>query len=342
MTRYLVTGGAGFIGGNFVREVLAREPDCEIVVLDKLTYAGNPRSIAELAGERRFRFVRGDIADASCVADVLAGARPEVVVHFAAESHVDRSIEAPGDFIATNVVGTFTLLNACRRYLAGGAPPGFRFVHVSTDEVFGALGPEGTFVETSRYAPRSPYAASKASSDHLVGAYVHTYEFPAIVTNCSNNYGPYQFPEKLIPLAITNALGGERVPVYGRGENVRDWIHVTDHCAALRAVIARGRLGETYLVGARDERRNLDVVHQICDLLQEMVPGRRYRELITFVSDRPGHDFRYAIDPSKLERELGWRPEVSFEVGLRRTIAWYLEHRSWTTDIRSGRYREGT
>lgn len=334
MTRYLVTGGAGFIGANLVRALLAAEPAAEVMVLDKLTYAGSARSLAELAGEPRLSFVRGDIGDGALVRARLSAGRPEVVIHLAAESHVDRSIDAPADFIATNIVGTFVLLDECRRYLAAGGPAGFRFLHVSTDEVFGALGPTGAFVETSPYAPRSPYAASKASSDHLVGAYVHTYGLPAIVTNCSNNYGPYQLPEKLIPRVIASALAGRPLPVYGDGAHVRDWIHVADHCAALRAVAARGRPGEAYLVGARDERRNLDVVHAICDVLDELAPrGARHRELVRFVADRPGHDFRYAIDPSKLERELGWRAEVELAAGLRRTVAWYLEHRAWTEPI---------
>ena len=336
----LVTGGAGFIGFNFVRDLLAAEAAMEIVVLDKLTYAGNPQSIAELANEPRFRFVRGDIADRELVRGLLADVRPDAIVHFAAESHVDRSIDGPEDFIQTNVVGTFHLLEETRRYLIEHASAQFRFVHVSTDEVFGALGPTGSFVETTAYSPRSPYSASKAASDHLVSAYVHTYKLPALITNCSNNYGPYQFPEKLIPLTITNALEGKRLPVYARGENVRDWIYVSDHCAAVRAVLARGELGESYLIGARSERKNLDVVHTICDLLDEMVPAATSRrELIEFVADRPGHDFRYSIDPSKIERELGWRASVTFEDGLRRTIEWYLAHRDWTAAIRSGTYR---
>ena len=343
MRRIVVTGGAGFIGFNFVRELLAAEPDSELVVLDKLTYAGNPRSLAELAGEPRFRFVRGCITDRSLVRGVLGDVQPAAIVHFAAESHVDRSIDGPEDFIQTNVVGTFHLLEETRRYLAGGlAPPGFRFVHVSTDEVFGALGPTGAFVETTPYDPRSPYSASKAASDHLVNAYVHTYGFPAITTNCSNNYGPYQFPEKLIPLTITNALAGKQLPVYGKGENVRDWIYVTDHCAAVREVLARGELGDSYLVGARSERKNLDVVHTICDLLDELRPrpdGTSHRALIAFVADRPGHDFRYAIDPSRIEARLGWRATTAFETGIRRTIEWYLAHREWTDAIRSGAYR---
>lgn len=342
MRRYLVTGGAGFIGFNFVRELLAAEPSAEVVVLDKLTYAGNPRSLAELAHEPRFAFVHGDIGDRQLVQKLLHAKRPSAIVHLAAESHVDRSIDGPEDFIQTNMVGTFHLLEETRRYLATHADPAFRFVHVSTDEVFGALGATGAFVETTPYAPRSPYSASKAGSDHLVHAYVHTYNFPAVTTNCSNNYGPYQFPEKLIPLTITHALAGRALPVYGRGENVRDWIYVTDHCAALRSVLARGRLGECYLVGARSERTNLDVVHTICDVLDQVHPrehGASYRELIAFVTDRPGHDFRYAIDPSKLERELGWHAEVSFEHGIRRAIAWYVAHRAWSDAIRSGAYQ---
>ncbi|MDX2088890.1 MAG: dTDP-glucose 4,6-dehydratase [Kofleriaceae bacterium] len=341
MTRYLVTGGAGFIGFNLVRELLAHEPACEVIVLDKLTYAGNAHSLAELAAEPRFSFVRADIGDRERVRTLLATVRPEIVFHLAAESHVDRSIDAPAEFITTNLVGTFSLLEECRRYVADGAPAGFRFVHVSTDEVFGALGAEGRFVEETAYAPRSPYAASKAGSDHIVGAYVHTYGFPAIITNCSNNFGPYQFPEKLIPLVITRAVQGAPLPVYGKGENVRDWIFVTDHCAALRAVSTRGRLGESYLIGARSERKNLDVVHAICDLLDELRPrAGAHRELIEFVADRPGHDFRYAIDPSKLERELGWHPVVDFTTGLRRTIEWYLDHPAWVAAIQARNHRK--
>jgi dTDP-glucose 4,6-dehydratase len=343
MRRIIVTGGAGFIGFNYVRELLAAEPATEVIVLDKLTYAGNPRSLAELAGEPRFKFVQGDITDKAVVRELLASAKPAAVVHFAAESHVDRSIDGPEDFIQTNVVGTFHLLEECRRYLAGNPDPAFRFLHVSTDEVFGALGPTGAFVETTPYDPRSPYSASKAGSDHLVSAYVHTYKFPAVTTNCSNNYGPYQFPEKLIPLTIANALAGKPLPVYGKGENVRDWIYVTDHCAAVRAVLAGGRIGECYLVGSRNEQKNLDVVHTICDVLDERHPlagGAPHRSLIEFVTDRPGHDFRYAIDPSKIETELGWKASINFEDGIRRTIDWYLANRAWTDAIKSGAYRE--
>ncbi|MEJ7597499.1 MAG: dTDP-glucose 4,6-dehydratase [Kofleriaceae bacterium] len=299
MTAFVVTGGAGFIGFNFVRATLAQDPDVRIIVLDKLTYAGNQDALAELASEPRFELVHGDIADRTLVRHVLDRVRPDAVVHFAAETHVDRSIDAPGDFIQTNIVGTFHLLEECRRALE--ARP-MRFLHVSTDEVFGALGPTGAFVETTPYGPRSPYAASKAASDHLVASYVHTYGFPAVMTNCSNNYGPYQHPEKLIPLVITNALAGKPLPVYGRGENVRDWIHVRDHCAALHAVLARGAIGESYLIGARAERTNLDVVFSLCALLDELAPrAQPYRTLVELVRDRPGHDFRYAVDPSKLE-----------------------------------------
>jgi dTDP-glucose 4,6-dehydratase len=338
--RLLVTGGAGFIGFNFVRRALEADSGIELLVLDKLTYAGNPRSIGELTGEARMKFVQGDIADKALVRSLLDDFKPEAVVHFAAESHVDRSIDGPEDFIQTNVVGTFHLLEECRRYVAG--QPNFRFLHVSTDEVFGALGPTGAFVETTPYAPRSPYSASKAASDHLVNAYVHTYRFPAIITNCSNNYGPYQFPEKLIPLTILNALARKRLPVYGRGENVRDWIYVTDHCDAIAQVLEKGRLGESYLIGARSERRNIDVVHTICDVLDELRPTERpYRELIEFVVDRPGHDFRYSIDPTKLETEIGWRSTVRFEDGIRRTIEWYLQHDEWTAAVKSGTYRQG-
>jgi dTDP-glucose 4,6-dehydratase len=337
----IVTGGAGFIGFNFVRDLLAAEPATSVVVLDKMTYAGNPYAVDELRDEPRCRFVQGCIADRELVRELMATAEPDAIVHFAAESHVDRSIDGPADFIQTNVVGTFQLLEETRRYV--GARRGeFRFVHVSTDEVFGALGPTGAFIESSPYAPRSPYAASKASSDHLVASYVHTYKLPALITNCSNNYGPYQFPEKLIPLMITSALAGERLPVYGEGNNVRDWIYVSDHCAAIRAVLHRGRIGETYLIGARSERKNLDVVHAICDVLDELCPrGPRgsYRSLIQFVTDRPGHDFRYAIDPSKIERELSWRPTIAFEVGIRRTVEWFLEQREWIAATRSRTYQ---
>ncbi len=322
----LVTGGAGFIGLNFVKGLLAAEPDTRVVVLDKLTYAGNAEAMDSLATEPRFSFVRADVGDRWAVRSTLDKHRPDSIVHFAAETHVDRSIDGPADFIQTNVMGTFALLEECRRY-----GKDFRFVHVSTDEVFGALGPaDPAFTETTPYGPRSPYSASKASSDHLVSAYVHTYGFPALTTNCSNNYGPYQYPEKLIPLMIATALAGEALPVYGKGENVRDWIYVADHCEAVRAVLRKGRLGETYLIGGRSEQKNLDVVHAICDLLDELKPQRgSYREQISFVTDRPGHDFRYAIDPSKIEGELGWAPRTPFAAGLRETVAWFVAHRVW-------------
>jgi dTDP-glucose 4,6-dehydratase len=342
MRRVVVTGGAGFIGFNYVRDLLAAEPQTEVIVLDKLTYAGNPQSLAELSGQSRLKFVRGDIGDKHAVRELLDGAKPQAVVHFAAESHVDRSIDGPEDFIQTNVVGTFHLLEECRRYVAAGASD-FRFLHVSTDEVFGALGPTGAFTETTPYDPRSPYSASKAGSDHLVSAYVHTYKFPALTTNCSNNYGPYQFPEKLIPLTILNALAGNRLPVYGKGENVRDWIYVSDHCAAIRAVLEKGRIGECYLIGSRNEKKNIDVVHTICDLLDQLRPradGSSHRDLISFVTDRPGHDFRYAIDPTKIETEVGWKALVNFADGIKKTIEWYLSHKEWTDAIKSGAYRE--
>ncbi len=338
--RIVVTGGAGFIGFNYVRELLAAEPTTEVIVVDKLTYAGNPQSLAQLSSEPRLTFVRADIADKAAIREVLTTARPAAIVHFAAESHVDRSIDGPEDFIQTNVVGTFHLLEEARRYLAAQPDPAFRFLHVSTDEVFGALGPTGSFVETTPYDPRSPYSASKAASDHLVSAYVHTYKFPAITTNCSNNYGPYQFPEKLIPLTIANALAGKKLPVYGKGENVRDWIYVTDHCDAIRAALANGRIGECYLVGSRNEQKNIDVVHRICDTLDVLHPeGAPHRQLIEFVTDRPGHDFRYSIDPSKVEREVGWRASIGFDEGIKKTIEWYLANRAWTDAIRSGAYQ---
>jgi len=340
----LVTGGAGFIGFNFVRAVLATRPDVAIVNLDKLTYAGNPRSLRALDGDPRHTFVRGDIRDRALVRSLLAEHQPAGVVHFAAESHVDRSIVGPDDFIDTNVVGTFHLLDEVRRWLPtrpGADRDAFRFLHVSTDEVYGALGAEGFFSETTPYAPNSPYSASKASSDHLVRAYHHTYGLPVVTTNCSNNYGPYQFPEKLIPLVLSNALAGKRLPVYGRGQNVRDWIYVEDHCRAVLAVLERGRPGETYCIGARTEKKNLDVVHAICDELDRLRPrDGGHRALIEFVTDRPGHDFRYAIDPSKIEGELGWKPAETFESGIRKTIAWYVANTAWTADILSGDYQK--
>jgi dTDP-glucose 4,6-dehydratase len=339
----LVTGGAGFIGANFVLDWFERSTE-SIVNLDKLTYAGNLGSLASLADDERHIFVRGDIGDRTCVERLLAEHRPRAIVNFAAESHVDRSIHGPAAFIQTNVVGTFALLEAARAYwsdLSGTERSAFRFLHVSTDEVFGSLAPDASpFVETTPYAPNSPYSASKAAADHLVRAYHHTYGLPALTTNCSNNYGPRQFPEKLIPLMIVNALAGRPLPVYGDGRNIRDWLYVGDHCAAIRTVLASGRPGETYAVGGNAEIANLAVVHTICDILGELVPGRRYEDLITFVEDRPGHDRRYAIDAAKIRRELGWTPAETFATGMRRTIAWYLDNSAWLAAVMSGEYHK--
>ena len=341
----LVTGGAGFIGSNFILDWLAQvgEP---VVNLDKLTYAGNRLNLATVEGDARYRLVRTDICDRDAVERVFEEQRPRAVVHFAAESHVDRSIHAPADFIQTNVVGTFNLLEAARahwRAVDDGAKETFRFLHVSTDEVFGSLGPEDpAFSETTPYAPNSPYSASKAGSDHLVRAYHHTYGLPVVTTNCSNNYGPRQFPEKLIPLMILNAVAGKPLPVYGDGRNVRDWLYVGDHCAAIRLVLERGRPGEVYNIGGGAERRNLDVVETLCDILAELRPrgAGRYRDLVTFVKDRPGHDRRYAMDTSKIEAELGWRPEESLESGLGKTVQWYLDNVDWVASVQTGAYRD--
>jgi len=326
----LVTGGAGFIGSNFVLSTLQSRADRRIVNLDKLTYAGDLKNLAALSGDARHVFVKGDIADRALVRRLLAEHRPRALVHFAAESHVDRSIDGPADFIQTNIVGTFSLLEEARAWwgaLPGGDKEGFRFLHVSTDEVYGSLGPAApAFSETNAYAPNSPYAASKAASDHLVRAYHHTYGLPVLTTNCSNNYGPRQYPEKLIPLMIANALAEKPLPVYGDGQNVRDWLYVLDHCEAVRLVLEQGRPGETYNIGGGGEKKNLDLVHTLCALLDEARPRRtgRYADLIAMVKDRPGHDRRYAIDASKIGRELGWRPKESFETGLRKTVDWYL------------------
>jgi dTDP-glucose 4,6-dehydratase len=322
----LVTGGAGFIGSNFVLSTLAATGEA-VVNLDKLTYAGNPNNLAPLREDKRHVFVRGDICDRELVRNLLQKHKPRALVHFAAESHVDRSITGPAEFIQTNVVRTFALLEECRSHLEKDA--GFRFLHVSTDEVYGTLGPDdAAFTEATPYAPNSPYAASKAASDQLVRAYFHTYGLPAVTTNCSNNYGPRQYPEKLIPLCIRNALAGEKLPVYGDGRNRRDWLHVDDHCDALRLVLEKGRPGETYNIGGESERANIDVVRTLCALLDEAKPraGGRYGELIAFVKDRPGHDWRYAMDIAKIRRELGWRPRESFDSGLAKTVRWYLAH----------------
>jgi len=330
----LVTGGAGFIGSNFVLSSVAATGEA-LVNLDKLTYAGNRANLASLEGDARHAFVQGDICDRALVRRLLATHRPRAIVHFAAESHVDRSIEGPADFVQTNVIGTFSLLEEARAYwggLAGAEKDAFRFLHVSTDEVYGSLGPEEpAFTEATPYQPNSPYSASKAGSDHLVRAYHHTYGLPVLTTNCSNNYGPYQFPEKLIPLVIHNALAARPLPVYGDGLNVRDWLFVLDHCEAIRRVLARGRPGEVYNIGGASERRNIDVVKTICALLDELRPraAGKYADLIAFVKDRPGHDRRYAIDARKIASELGWTPAESFDTGLRKTVEWYLANAEW-------------
>jgi dTDP-glucose 4,6-dehydratase len=355
MDAILVTGGAGFIGSHFVRQWIveekrAAEPGCDdparvVVNLDKLTYAGNLDSLADVLENPLHVFVQGDVGDGPLVRRLLAEYRPRAVVHFAAESHVDRSIDGPAAFVETNVVGTFRLLEAARQYwasLPGPEKSQFRFLHVSTDEVYGSLGPRGKFSEQSPYAPNSPYSASKAAGDHFVRAYFHTYRLPVLVTNCSNNYGPYQFPEKLVPLMILNALEGKPLPVYGDGQQVRDWLYVEDHCRALRAVLKRGTPGETYNIGGRCERSNLEVVQAICRLVDAFYPGLPHapcESLITHVPDRPGHDRRYAIDASKVHSQLHWAPRESFASGLRRTVAWYLENRGWVERITSGKYR---
>lgn len=342
----LVTGGAGFIGGNFVHHWCERE-SLPIVVLDKLTYAGNPLTIEPWVKSGRVRLVQGDIADSALVERLLADHRPPAVLHFAAESHVDRSILGPEDFIQTNMVGTFRLLEAVRAHwgaLTDTEKAAFRFLHVSTDEVYGSLGPDDdAFSETTAYAPNSPYSASKAGSDHLVRAYHHTYGLPTLTTNCSNNYGPYHFPEKLIPLMILNALDGKPLPVYGDGQNIRDWLYVRDHCEAIRQVLAQGRPGETYNIGGHNEIRNLDVVQTICaklDALRPRADGASYATQISFVADRPGHDRRYAIDPTKVGREIGWTPAETFESGIDKTVRWYLENTAWIESVRSGDYRQ--
>jgi dTDP-glucose 4,6-dehydratase len=341
----LVTGGAGFIGSNFVHAWLAHQEEV-LVNLDKLTYAGNLRNLHALAGDSRHHFVQGDIGDTTLVSQLLATHQPRAVLHFAAESHVDRSIHGPMDFIQTNVVGTFQLLESVRAYWAGldaQAKQAFRFLHVSTDEVYGSLAADApAFSETHPYEPNSPYSASKAASDHLVRAWHHTYGLPVLTTNCSNNYGPYHFPEKLIPLVIHNALAGKPLPIYGDGQQVRDWLYVEDHCKAIMRVLQDGRLGETYNVGGWNEKPNIEVVRTLCALLDELKPradGQSYATQMTFVKDRPGHDRRYAIDARKLERELGWRPEETFETGLRKTVQWYLNHGDWVQEVTSGSYR---
>jgi dTDP-glucose 4,6-dehydratase len=342
----LVTGGAGFIGGNFVLDWLAQH-DEPVINLDKLTYAGNLETLASLQGDARHLFVHGDIGDAALVARLLAEHKPRAVVNFAAESHVDRSIHGPEDFIQTNIVGTFHLLESVRAYwggLAGDEREAFRFLHVSTDEVYGSLGKDDpAFTEQHRYEPNSPYSASKAASDHLVRAYHHTYGLPVLTTNCSNNYGPYHFPEKLIPLMIVNALAGKALPVYGDGMQVRDWLYVKDHCSAIRRVLQAGRLGDVYNVGGWNEKPNIEIVNTVCALLDELRPradGQPYAAQISYVTDRPGHDRRYAIDARKLQAELGWKPAETFETGIRKTVEWYLANPDWVAHVQSGAYRE--
>ena len=342
----LVTGGAGFIGSNFVLDWLAQSDEA-VVNLDALTYAGNLENLASLQGDSRHRFVRGDIGDLDLLSGLLDESRPRAVINFAAESHVDRSIHGPDDFIQTNIVGTFRLLEAVRAYwggLDGKLKAGFRFLHISTDEVYGSLAEsDPAFSETNRYEPNSPYSASKAASDHLVRAYHHTYGLPVLTTNCSNNYGPYHFPEKLIPLVLHNALAGKPLPIYGDGRQIRDWLYVKDHCSAIRRVLQAGVPGETYNVGGWNEKANIEVAHVLCELLDELQPRqdrKSYREQIVFVQDRPGHDRRYAIDATRIERELGWRPAESFESGIRKTVQWYLDNQAWVRNVTSGAYRQ--
>jgi dTDP-glucose 4,6-dehydratase len=345
----LVTGGAGFIGSNFVLDWLCRSDD-PVINLDKLTYAGNLENLASLQGNTRHTFIRGDIGDANLVSSLLNEHKPRAVINFAAESHVDRSIHGPEDFIQTNIVGTFRLLESVRGYWSGlnnETKQSFRFLHVSTDEVYGSLEKgESAFSETRRYEPNSPYSASKAASDHLVRAYHHTYGLPVLTTNCSNNYGPYHFPEKLIPLMIINALAGKPLPVYGDGQQIRDWLYVKDHCSAIRRVLEAGRVGEVYNIGGCNEKPNIEIVHAVCDILDELrplstahSPLATYRSLIAHVADRPGHDRRYAIDASKIEHELGWKPAETFETGIRKTVQWYLDNQGWVSNVQSGAYR---
>ena len=340
--KWLITGGAGFIGGNFVlRQILKNNR--EIINLDKLSYAGNLDTLAAVKDHPHHEFIQADINDKAIIAELLERRQPDAIVHFAAESHVDRSIEGPEVFVETNVMGTFNLLQQAWLYyqtLSGEKKENFRFLHVSTDEVYGSLGATGAFSETTPYAPNSPYSASKAGSDHLVRAYHHTYGLPVLTTNCSNNYGPYQFPEKLIPLMIDKAVNGEALPVYGDGKNVRDWLYVEDHCRAIETVIAKGQLGEVYNVGGNEERQNIEIVEVLCDHLDEIMPlAHNRRELITYVTDRPGHDRRYAIDSSKLQNELAWQPQETFESGIKKTIQWYLDNQAWVDRVKDGSYQ---
>jgi len=341
-----ITGGAGFIGSNFAIDWLSAH-DETVVNLDKLTYAGNPENLVSLEDNPCYRFIHGDIGDAELVEGILTEHKPRAIINFAAESHVDRSIEGPEEFIKTNVLGTSRLLQVSRKYWEGlfdDERTAFRFVHISTDEVYGSLGPgDPAFTEEHRYEPNSPYSASKAASDHMIRAYFHTYGFPVLTTNCSNNYGPFQFPEKLIPLIIHNALAGKDLPIYGDGMQIRDWLYVTDHCSAIRRVLESGRLGEVYNIGGLNEKTNIEIVHTLCDILDELRPkdgGGSYRDQMVFVKDRPGHDRRYAVNASKIDRELDWTPAVTFEGGIRATVEWYLDHPEWVANITSGEYRE--
>ena len=344
--RLLITGGAGFIGSAVVR-FLINKTDHNVCNVDKLTYAGNMESLSSIIDHPRYHFSQTDICDQQVISDLFQNYKPDIVMHLAAESHVDRSIDGPAEFIQTNIVGTSVLLEETRRYwhtLVGEAKSRFRFHHISTDEVYGSLGQKGMFTEETAYDPSSPYSASKASSDHLVRAWHRTYGLPVVVTNCSNNYGPYQFPEKLIPLMILNAIDGKSLPIYGEGNQVRDWLYVDDHAAALCLVAEKGKIGNTYNIGGHNEKTNLEVVNTVCGILDELVPNHpdgvsNYNDLITFVEDRPGHDLRYAIDASKIERELGWRPLETFESGIRKTVEWYLEHRTWWENVLDGSYR---
>jgi dTDP-glucose 4,6-dehydratase len=342
MKKILVTGGAGFIGSAVVRQFI-NDTDCHVVNVDKLTYAGNLQSLASVSDNPRYHFEQVDICDAAEVARVFREHQPDAVMHLAAESHVDRSISGPAEFIQTNIFGTYTLLEAARNHwnhLEGDSKANFRFHHISTDEVYGSLGDEGFFTEETAYEPNSPYSASKASSDHLVRAWHHTYGLPVVTTNCSNNYGPYHFPEKLIPLVILNAVNGKPLPIYGKGDNIRDWLYVDDHARALRLVLEKGKLGETYNIGGWNEKTNLEVVQSICAILDELHPqGAPHAKLITYVADRPGHDKRYAIDANKIARELGWKPLETFESGLRKTVEWYLSNTDWVQGVTSGEYQ---
>jgi dTDP-glucose 4,6-dehydratase len=342
--KYIITGGAGFIGANFIHYLIQAEPESKILNLDKLTYAGNSASLKTIEKHPRYSFIKGDICDDQLIEQIVNDFKPSTIVHFAAESHVDRSIEGPDSFIETNINGTYTLLKQTKAYweeLAGQEKADFRFLHVSTDEVYGSLGGLGYFTEATPYAPNSPYSASKAASDHLVRSWYHTYGFPVLTTNCSNNYGPYQFPEKLIPVIIFNALKGMPLPIYGDGRNIRDWLYVTDHCKAIHQVIQSGKIGETFNIGGNNEKTNLQVVKTICDFLDKLEPKSNgaYQDQITYVADRPGHDKRYAINAGKIQRDLGWFPAESFESGMRKTVCWYLDNKEWVENILSGGYR---